>query len=96
MPPTDTPTAFPVRMPTEQAAEYLAQVHGLPIDHKTLRNWRSQGTKGPRCRYLGTKPLYERQELDRWGTEEALTDTNPISVTRRARRAEKLGEQAGA
>ena len=92
---TDTPTTPPVRMRTEAAAQYLSASHGLGLEAKTLRNWRAQG-RGPRCRYLGTIPLYDRAELDRWAQEEALTDTNPISVGRRTRRAQKLAEQAAA
>ncbi|HUC16337.1 MAG TPA: hypothetical protein VMA37_01455 [Acetobacteraceae bacterium] len=92
---TGTQDAPPVRMRTEAAAEYLSSSHGLGLEAKTLRNWRAQG-RGPRCRYLGIHPLYDRDELDRWAREEALTDTNPISAGRRARRAQKLAEAAAA
>ena len=91
----DTPNTPAERLRNDDAANYLKNKHGLPIEGKTLRNWRAQG-RGPRCRYLGTVPLYDRGELDRWAHEEALTDTNPISVGRRMRRAQKLAEQAAA
>jgi hypothetical protein len=68
-------------MPTEQAAEYLTEEENIPTKPKTMRNWRSAG-RGPVCKYLGTKPLYERAELHRWAEEEALTDVCPTSRKR--------------
>lgn len=66
-------TEGPKRMRGNEAARYLREVHGLPIQEKTLRNKRWAGV-GPRCTYFGSTPLYEREELDRWVEEEALSE----------------------
>ncbi len=83
--PNDTapPDDWPPRSRTELAAKYLDKVHGLPLKEKTLRNWRAIG-RGPGCGYLGTLPLYDRGELDRWAHEDALQAHSPM---RRARQA---------
>lgn len=75
--------ARPRRMTTGQAACYLQQEHGLPVEPKTLRNWRATGRRGPTCRYLGTLPLYDTPELDRWAEHDALQEENPTRRTRR-------------
>ena len=66
------------RLTTDEASAYLKEKHGLPAEPKTLRNWRALG-RGPSCKYLGTKPIYEPDELDRWAEEDALTDVCPTS-----------------
>jgi hypothetical protein len=76
---------WPARMPTTRAALYLQEEAGLPVEPKTLRNWRALG-RGPKCRYLGTLPIYERDELDRWA-QAALSDETPLSKPRRPRSA---------
>jgi hypothetical protein len=76
------------KMPTDQAAAYLYKVHGLPVQPKTMRNWRAAG-RGPRCRYFGTKPIYDRSELDDYA-ENALSDESPIT---RARRSAKIDRE---
>jgi len=79
-----TPAAtWPPRMRTEQAASYLTQEHGLPVEEKTLRNWRAVG-RGPSCRYLGAVPIYDRPELDRWADQDALKTESPMRRNRRA------------
>jgi hypothetical protein len=78
--------AWPQRMRTDEAAEYLREMHGLPLEGKTLRNWRASGRRGPTCKYLGALPLYERRELDRWSGEDALQDECPTARTRRIAR----------
>lgn len=75
--------SWPPRMRTEQAASYLTQEHGLPVEEKTLRNWRAAG-RGPSCRYLGALPLYDKSELDRWGEHDALKTESPMRRNRRA------------
>ncbi len=75
-------SAWPQRMATNQAAEYLRSVWGLPVQPKTMRNWRSAG-RGPRCRYFGTQPIYDRPVLDDYAEHEALSDECPITRTRR-------------
>jgi hypothetical protein len=84
--PTERTDLWPDRMLTEQASEYLKEKHGLPAEPKTLRNWRALG-RGPKCRYFGTLPIYDRPVLDRWAEEDALADENPVARTRRLRRA---------
>ena len=82
-PAAQTPADWPPRMRTDMAALYLSEVHGLPLEEKTLRNWRAAGRPGPVCRYLGSLPLYDRPELDRWATDDALSPVSPISRARR-------------
>lgn len=81
-----TDMAWPARMPTNTASLYLQEAHGIPAQPKTLRNWRSLG-RGPKCRYFGTLPLYDRPELDRFAQEDALSDKSPIAGRRVAREA---------
>ncbi len=69
-------------MNTDQASSYLKEWHGLPVEPKTMRNWRAAG-RGPPCKYLGITPIYDRPVLDDWAENEALTEENPISRTRR-------------
>ena len=80
-----TNTLWPDRMPTGRAALYLQEVAGLPAEPKTMRKWRALG-KGPTCRYFGTMPIYERDELDRWA-QAALSDETPLSKPRKPRAA---------
>jgi hypothetical protein len=75
-------TQWPVRLRSHEAAKYLRDVHGLPFEPKTLRNWRAGGRRGPSCRYLGTLPLYDRAELDRWAQHDALTAECPTGRKR--------------
>jgi hypothetical protein len=87
------PSAWPTRLRTGQAASYLNEVHDLPIEGKTMRNWRAT-ERGPACRYLGTLPLYDRTELDRWAEHDALQLESPIRRNRRV--AGKAANQAAA
>jgi hypothetical protein len=81
-----TPMAGPVkRHDTDSAAQYLTNKLGIPVESKTLRNWRAGGKKGPTARYFGAKPLYDEPELDRWAEEEALTLVNPVRRNMRLR-----------
>ncbi len=73
---------YPPRMRSDKAASYLRDVHGLPVEDKTMRNWRAAG-RGPTCRYLGIVPLYDRTELDRWADREALKEECPMRRNRR-------------
>jgi hypothetical protein len=79
----ETTTYWPPRMRTDQAARYLTEEHGLPLEEKTLRNWRAADQRGPACRFLGTLPLYDRIELDRWAEHDALQAECPTRRTRR-------------
>jgi hypothetical protein len=93
-PPIDSETGqpWPKWIDTAQAARYGTQILGISIEPQTLANYRAAG-KGPRWKYFGQKPLTTPAEIERWVTEEALTDESPL--TRRAReRAERLGQRA--
>ena len=92
-PPIDSETGqpWPKWIDTAQAARYGTQILGISIEPQTLANYRAAG-KGPRWKYLGQKPLTTPAEIERWATEEALTDESPLA--RRAReRAERLGQR---
>jgi hypothetical protein len=78
-----TNSDWPPRMRTNKAADYLNDVHGIPAQEKTMRNWRAAG-RGPACKYLGTMPLYDRVELDRWAEYDALQAESPMRRNRRA------------
>jgi hypothetical protein len=65
-------------MDTGTSARYLKEEKGLPIEAKTLTNFRA-ARKGPAVRYFGAKPLYDRVELDRWAEEEALQPISPLT-----------------
>jgi hypothetical protein len=93
--PTETSpdSTWPPRLRTDMAAAYLAKVHGLPVEEKTLRNWRAAG-RGPVCRYLGALPLYDRTELDRWVEQDALKVESPMRRNRRAAREATQDSQA--
>ena len=88
-----TNSDWPPRMRTEKAAAYLNSVHGIPAQEKTMRNWRAAektmrnwraAGRGPACKYLGTMPLYDRVELDRWAEYDALQAESPMRRNRRA------------
>lgn len=68
-----TATGWPTRMRGGPAAQYLREVHGIPIEEKTLRNKRC-ARLGPPCKDFGSIPLYEREALDAWAAGEALAD----------------------
>jgi len=94
--PLEGTETWPRRMRTSHAARYLTDVHGIPVVEKTLRNWRASGTRGPVCRYLGTLPLYDLSELDRWAEEDALQAESPTRRTRRLAReaAQQVAEKS--
>jgi len=81
-------------MRTQKAVDYLNGVHGIPAQEKTMRNWRAAG-RGPACKYLGTMPLYDRVELDRWAEYDALQAESPMRRKRRAA-AERAAPQGNA
>ena len=76
---------WPKRMRSRQAAQYLREVHGIPSAEKTLRNKRC-ARLGPRCKYFGSVPLYERDDLDDWAENVALTD-HPANRRQRQQQA---------
>jgi hypothetical protein len=72
---------FPRRMRRNQAAQYLNEVHGIPIEPKTLANRNAAG-QGPKPEYLGTIPFYRPEVLDAYA-ETAFTVESPVALTRR-------------
>jgi hypothetical protein len=56
------------KLRNNQAAARLRS-QGYPISDKTLRNRRCAGN-GPPCRYFGSIPLYDPDELDAWAASE--------------------------
>jgi hypothetical protein len=73
--------AWPRRLRRAQAARYLCEVHGIPLEGKTLANRNARG-EGPRPIYFGTLPYYERAALDAWA-ETAFAQESPVTATRR-------------
>jgi hypothetical protein len=79
---------------TTLAARFATEVIGIQIEAQTLANYRAAG-KGPTWKYFGQKPLTTPAEMERWATEQALTDVSPL--TRRAReRAARRSVHSGA
>jgi hypothetical protein len=66
------------------AAQYLQEVHGIPLTEKTLRNRNAAGLD-PKPEYLGTIPFYTPEILDAFA-ETAFTPESPVTVTRRRHR----------
>jgi hypothetical protein len=84
----DTGQPWPERFNTREAAHYLAVRHSLPIAALTLVGQRSKGV-GIHWRYLGQKPIAEREEIDRFAREDALRDVSPLKAGAQTRRATK-------
>lgn len=72
---------FPRRMRRGAACKYLNEVHGIPIEPKTLANRNAAGLD-PKPEYLGTIPFYRTEVLDAYA-ETAFTAESPVTVTRR-------------
>ena len=51
------------------AARYLREVHGIPIQPSTLAKWHSLKSNGPPAHIAGRIPLYPRDALDAWAAE---------------------------
>ena len=82
-----TSDGYPKNMPTDVAAKYLTDVHGIPVSAKTMQNWRS-ARKGPTVRFLGSKPFYARQALDEFAEHKAWSnESTHTQVARRRREA---------
>jgi len=80
----DTGFAWPARFDTKGTARYLQIAHALPIAALTLVRQRSKGI-GIHWKYLGQKPIAEREEIDRFAREDALRDVSPLTQARAAR-----------
>ena len=80
---------WPIKMDRPTAARYLREKHFIPVTKKTLANWLA-AERGPKVRYLGTKPYYDIADLDRWVRDEAWSDEAPQRRT--AKRKRRQGE----
>jgi hypothetical protein len=67
-----------------QAASYLTD-RGYPVAYATLAAWAVQG-RGPQFARMGRKPLYRRDELDRWAAAQVEFQANSTSAHDAARR----------
>jgi hypothetical protein len=56
----------PPKLRGADAARYLRDVHGLPVQPSTLAKWYSQESSGPPAHLAGPVPLYPRDALDAW------------------------------
>lgn len=73
--------AWPRRMRREQAARYLQEVHGIPLEPRTLANRNASGL-GPKPEYFGTIPYYRPEVLDQFAVT-CFTPESPVTLTRR-------------
>jgi hypothetical protein len=62
----DPTGAWPVRLRRAEAARYLHEVHGIPVQPATLAKWFCTRSDGPPAYHVGRVPLYPRVELDAW------------------------------
>jgi hypothetical protein len=59
---------WPDNLRRKEAARYLREVHGIPVEAATLAKWFSTRSDGPPAYVAGRVPLYPRSELDAWAT----------------------------
>jgi hypothetical protein len=59
-------TNWPPNLRRHEAARYLRDVHGIPVQASTLAKWFCVKSDGPRAHSAGRIPLYPRAELDAW------------------------------
>jgi hypothetical protein len=57
---------WPQKMRRADAARYLREVHGIPVQPSTLAKWHSMRSDGPPAHHAGRVPLYPKIELDDW------------------------------
>ena len=83
---TTTPmSTWPPKLRRVEAARYLREVHGIPVQPSTLAKWHSQRSDGPPAHHLagGRIPLYPRDALDAW----AVKRLGPLRVSTSDNRA---------
>lgn len=61
-------TSWPSKLRRVEAARYLREVHGIPIQPSTLSKWFCVRSDGPLAFKSGRTPLYPRAQLDEWAT----------------------------
>jgi hypothetical protein len=57
---------WPPNLRRQDAARYLREVHGIPVQPSTMAKWFSLKSDGPAAHHSGRVPLYPRAELDAW------------------------------
>jgi hypothetical protein len=61
-------TNWPPNLRRSDAARYLRDVHGIPVQPSTLAKWFCVSSEGPPAFKAGRIPLYPRDQLDAWAT----------------------------
>jgi hypothetical protein len=84
---TATPiiTNWPPKLRRADAARYLLEVHGIPVQPSTLAKWHCLKSDGPPAYVSGRVPLYPRDELDAWAAKRLgplRTSTSTTTSTR--------------
>lgn len=59
-------TNWPPKLRRADAARYLTEVHGIPVQASTLAKWFCLKSDGPPAHLAGRIPLYPRNALDAW------------------------------
>ena len=62
-------TNWPINLRRQDAARYLREVHGIPVQPATLSKWFCVRSDGPPAFKAGRIPLYPRDALDAWATK---------------------------
>ena len=60
---------WPPKLRRAEAARYLREVHGIPVQPSTLAKWHCPSSDGPPAHRAGRVPLYPRDALDAWATK---------------------------
>jgi hypothetical protein len=59
-------TNWPAKLRRADAARYLTEVHGIPVQASTMAKWFCLKSDGPPAHLAGRIPLYPRDALDAW------------------------------
>ena len=59
----------PPNLRRAEAARYLRDVHGIPVQATTLSKWFCVSSDGPPAFKAGRIPLYPRDQLDAWAAK---------------------------
>lgn len=57
---------WPSKLRRAEAARYLREVHGIPVQASTLAKWHCLRSDAPPAYRAGRIPLYPRDGLDAW------------------------------
>ena len=63
---SNSTTTWPSKLRRVDAARYLREVHGIPVQSSTLAKWHCVSSDGPPAHHAGRVPLYPRAQLDEW------------------------------